>query len=155
MHCNYSDIINKISEKPTWFDENAVPRYCPFEVGKQANVYAYEVCLLEIACQHCGTKFLVTKSRDIDLDYNIWKQTKIESLHSFPEIPKEMLYFGDPPNIGCCISGPTAASIPLLVVEYWSRNKNSFKWEKVLENEQLINGYLSKETIDQFNIKII
>lgn len=37
-------------------------------------------------------------------------------------IQRKEIYYGDPPNIGCCPSGPTMNSIPVKIVEYWSKN---------------------------------
>jgi hypothetical protein len=53
MHNYYKDIISKIPEEPQWFDEEAVPRYCPFTPDKLANIYADECALVLIQCQGC------------------------------------------------------------------------------------------------------
>jgi hypothetical protein len=40
MYRRYDDILSRIAEEPTWFDEHAVPRYCTFAPDQIANIYA-------------------------------------------------------------------------------------------------------------------
>jgi hypothetical protein len=51
MHADYSDIRSRIQEEPSWFDEQAVPRYCPLKPDAMSNVYAREAVLILAACQ--------------------------------------------------------------------------------------------------------
>ena len=57
MHANYFDIISRIDEKPTWYDQNGTPRYEEFNPDLCPNIYAQQVFLLKIACQACGEEF--------------------------------------------------------------------------------------------------
>jgi len=59
---HYSDIISRIAEPPTWFDENGTPRYGPFSPDLLPDIYAVQACLLLIRCQNCGTEFKVSMS---------------------------------------------------------------------------------------------
>lgn len=110
----YKDILKKIAEEPAWFDEHGVPRYEPFAIDCIANIYANEVALCEIACQNCGHVFIVAISQDIfeEMEYG-------HKLHE--EIVKDgELAYGDPPNVMCCLSGPTMTSEFKRVVEFWA-----------------------------------
>jgi hypothetical protein len=122
MHESYSDITERIADAPLWFDEHAVPRYCPFDPSHAASVYAVEVLLVEIACQGCDRLFSVAFSfNEYDIgraqDGTPWMRMR-ERLT--PERVKE-LHYGDPPNVGCCAAGATMNSIPLRVLEAWAR----------------------------------
>jgi hypothetical protein len=123
MNQYYDDIIQKCGE-PIWFDECAVPRYCKFEPTRLANIYARECCLLEIACQDCGHKFLVAMS------WSNW-----DKIHGFERFSEEIkrIHYGDPPNIGCCLAGPTMNCEDLRVVEFWK--EEDFEWVRVPELE--------------------
>src|SRR5262249_15783593 len=59
MHHSYCDIRNRIGEEPTWWDENAVPRYQPFRPQECANIHAAEAALVLITCQDCGKEYRV------------------------------------------------------------------------------------------------
>lgn len=59
MHHHYGDILSRIPEPPTWFDEHAVPRFCAFAPREVANIYADEAVLMLITCQACGHPFRV------------------------------------------------------------------------------------------------
>ena len=59
MHQHYRDILDRIDEAPTWFDENGVPRFGDFLPGYLGNIYAREAALAEVACQACGRMFKV------------------------------------------------------------------------------------------------
>lgn len=132
MNRYYEDLLSRINEEPVWFDEHAVPRFCPFEPGKAANIYAEEVVLTEIACQNCARRFLVAFSRSqMDAISFIKDQARFRWLAD--EIKKRSLHYGDPPNMHCCASGPSMNSEMLRVVEYWRRNKH-FEW---VRNPQL------------------
>jgi hypothetical protein len=119
----YNDIIEKLGT-PIWFDECAVPRYCEFKPDRIANIYARECCLLEIACQDCGHRFLVAMS------WSSWDMVNNKGRLS-EEIEK--IHYGDPPNIGCCPAGPTMNCEDLRVVEFWK--EENFEWVRVPELE--------------------
>lgn len=114
MHESYSDITDRIAEPPRWYDEHAVPRYCDFEPGRVANIYATEAALIEVACQSCRRVFRVAVSSR-------------ETRHRRPDltisaaIESRTLAYGDPPNVGCCVAGPTMNSIPLRCLGYWRK----------------------------------
>jgi hypothetical protein len=120
MNHHYSDIRDKIPEVPKWFDERAVPRYCDFTPDATADIYADECALALIKCQNCGHEFHVLFSRSVisQLDDKYDQHTIAE------RIRKNWLHYGDPPNIQCCLSGPTMNSEPVKVLEYWHKNDN-------------------------------
>jgi hypothetical protein len=121
LHTTYSDIRSRIQEEPSWFDEVAVPRYDPFTPYAMANFYAREAVLVLAACQSCGRHFRLAMSRpyykdDPDLASAIRRRT---------------LRYGDPPNIGCCDTGPMTTVVELKVLEYWRRRPELRKgWER-------------------------
>lgn len=117
MHHHYSDITDKLGE-PTWWDENAVPRYCEFGPNRGANIYAAEIALLLIACQGCGQEFRVAMSTG---SYELTMgQPKLSDL-----VTSGRVHYGDPPNARCCPAGPTMNSEPLRVIEFWDRRAES------------------------------
>ena len=129
MNYDYADIRSRIPEPPTWWDENAAPRYVPFAPGYQADIYAQEVALLEIACQCCGERFLVAQS---------WSYVATLMTPDAPRLAESIRSgqagYGDPPNNGCCGTGASMTSNALRVVEYWAR-PDPFTWvrDPVLE----------------------
>lgn len=109
MHTCYADILALTPHEPHWFDEYAVPRFVDFEPIKIANIYAKETALVEIGCQACGRAFNVAFSSG----------SRTSDLLSVA-ITNNTLHYGDPPNIGCCLAGPTMNSERRRVIEYWS-----------------------------------
>lgn len=123
MHTNYSDILKRIDEQPLWFDENAVPRYDPFHPQMLSDIYADEAALVLIMCQSCHKRFkvamsvsIVHKMRALQMDM------KFRSIRD--SIKEQLIFYGDPPNIQCCPSGPTMSSETISVLEYWYRDFN-------------------------------
>ncbi len=110
MNADYEDIRSRIAEPPLWFDEAGVPRYAPFTPWLIANIYAREAVLAHTRCQACGTDFHVAISSADEPNTTLAAQ-----------IPANKLHPGDPPNIDCCATGPTMSSVPIAVLEYWSR----------------------------------
>jgi hypothetical protein len=114
MNHHYKDIRDRIAEPPQWFDENAVPRYCPFAPNETANIYAQQIVLLRIRCQNCGRPFDVCMS---------WCETDtilgraVSSLEE--QVRERVIHYGDPPNTECCPSGPTMNSEPDRVLQFW------------------------------------
>ena len=45
MHQHYKDILDRIDEAPTWFDDYGVPRFGDFSPSRLGNIYAYEAAL--------------------------------------------------------------------------------------------------------------
>jgi hypothetical protein len=57
VHQRYDDILSKIAEEPTWFDEHAVPRYCQFAPDKLVNIHAGETALAEVLAKSASACF--------------------------------------------------------------------------------------------------
>lgn len=114
MNPSYHDITSRIAEAPGWWQEGGVPRYGTFTPDGTASIYATEAALVEIACQACGTRFNVAFQAD---KMDIYAGKGIAD-----SIRDGSLHYGDPPNTGCCPSGPTMSSEPVRVVEYWSKD---------------------------------
>ena len=115
MNNPYYDITSRIPEPPKWYDEHAVPRYCAFVPGRQANIYADRVALVLIACQNCRREFVVCMSEGL-LDRANAEYSAIET-----EIRNGFLHYGDPPNADCCPGGPSMNCIDVWVLEFWRR----------------------------------
>ena len=113
MHPSYEDITSRIAEAPSWWQSGGVPRYGEFTPEQSSSIYAREVALVEIACQGCDTRFRVVFDAD---------QTAQFQGEGLAEAIRDCtLHYGDPPNTGCCAAGASMNSIPIAVVEYWSR----------------------------------
>jgi hypothetical protein len=130
MKTFYGDILERISEPPSWWDTNGVPRYGAFDPRK-TSVYAHEVALLKVCCQECRREFAVALFYDLDEPGRLL----------FEEIQRSSVHYGDPPRPlgegkwgtdsdgtpmeGCCLSGPTMNSVPRQVLEYWHRGADT------------------------------
>lgn len=133
MNANYADIIDRVVEAPIWFDEHAVPRYCPFKPNETASIYADEAVLFEIECQRCATPFLVCMTSD---PMSRMAQASLrDGVFSLEKRIPDTLEYGDPPNIECCAAGPTMKSVPLRVVEFWRRVSRPPRWVRAPELE--------------------
>lgn len=106
MRDTYSDIIGRICEHPTWYDENGCPRYGEFSPNNCPDIYANTVVLLRIRCQDCSEPFLV------ELSYGVFS--------SIDRYPPKKLHYGDPPAHGCV--GDTMNCEDEAVVEVWHRD---------------------------------
>lgn len=126
MNHHYEDIRSRISEPPTWFDENAVPRYGEFEPNGGADIYADEVALVAIECQNCGEPFTVAISRKRSDLRRIMGGEEYVSIAD--DIRSGRLHYGDPPNTDCCPAGPTMNCEDLRVLQYWKRE--GFDWTR-------------------------
>lgn len=130
MNHHYKDIRSRIPEEPTWFDENATPRYCPFTPDETANIYAREVVLLRVACQNCEREF------DVCMSWN-----EMDGIRGSDRLSRDIatgaIHYGDPPNVDCCPSGPTMNSVPMRVLEFWRQpeaypqDPKAPRWERV------------------------
>lgn len=58
----FSDILERVPEPPSWWDENGVPRHGPIRPELVADFYASEAALLLISCQCCRQEFFVACS---------------------------------------------------------------------------------------------
>ena len=140
MHLDYDDIIKRLG-RPLWHDSQGVPRYEAF-TPHMATVYADHVALMEIECQCCGVKMIVA---------SCVSQRVANGRHTTrePELPTTRhvsvwhcigdFHYGDPPRHDfedgrACIAGPTMNSIPLRVIEFWSRG-DARGWERLSEFE--------------------
>lgn len=138
MNHHYRDIRDRVAAPPAWFDERAVPRYCEFSPDEAANIYADECCLAEIRCQDCGHKFKVAFSSSVTDIVRRWmvlhdkeeRITQADAAGMFlaADIKARRLHYGDPPNSGCCMAGPTMNSTMCRVLEFWHRP--NFDWER-------------------------
>lgn len=136
MHNDYSDIRERITEEPKWWDENAVPRYCKFSPEDMADIYCDEAALVRIECQACHRSFDVAFSFGISQRMQMMMRgveaAKAEAASLAADIREGTLHFGDPPNIGCCPAGATMNCNDLEVLEYWTQGKpdtpDSMRW---------------------------
>ena len=129
MRADYKDIRDRIDAKPTWFDEEGVPRYCVFSPDQCANIYARQCLLMSISCQSCQHPFLVA------LSWNMGLPLFCKPLSELVESGD--IHYGDPPNVGCCPAGPTMNSVPHQVLEFWQQNE-MHQWQRVAELERPI-----------------
>lgn len=133
---DYQDILERIPEKPKWWDEHGVPRYCDF--SPEAIVgYAKACCLFLVTCQRCGEEFHVS-AYEHQYDGVNASGTPMKPGPSLAElIEKHELHYGDPPMVleGCCNGGWTMNSVPVRVLEFWRRGPGNREWERVSEYE--------------------
>lgn len=127
MNQEYKDIISRLGA-PLWWDECSVPRYEAFTPDQCNDIYADEVCLLEIGCQHCGEKFLVAVS---------WDRTD-GILQNYPtltgRVKAGLIHWGDPPLHNCI--GDTESCDDLRVIEFWVKDRINWDgWQRVPELE--------------------
>jgi hypothetical protein len=126
MTPEYEDIKSRISEEPTWYDDNGVPRYGKFQPRNAPNIYANEVALVEIGCQGCELTWLVsfTRSSMDDVRAKLMgrePQTIAEAIRS------GSLHYGDPPShVETDHAGSTMNCLDWRVIEYWSHE--NFDW---------------------------
>ena len=135
MKTYFSDILSRIAEPPSWYDENGTPRWGDFEPDLVAGFYANEAVLMRILCQGCRRPFDVAMSRhrlDCHKCGGEW----------VPEAPLEehvrggTLHYRDPPNIQCCASGLSMNSIPVKVLQFWKKGSDTnYLWVRVPELE--------------------
>lgn len=119
-HC-YRDILERVPEPPTWFDDHGVPRFCEFAPDQLGNIHAREAALAEVSCQFCGRLFRVTLSDAFArAPYSLGDDIRLARVR-----------YGDPPNVGCCDVGASMGSIMHEVLEYWSRDiEISHEWRR-------------------------
>lgn len=112
MHQHYKDILDRIDEAPTWFDDYGVPRFGDFSPGHMGNIYASEAALAEVSCQACGRMFTVA----------LTDAFTSKGLGLSDEIRLRRVHYGDPPNVNCCGAGASMNSVMHGILEYWSRD---------------------------------
>lgn len=123
MHEAYEDITSRISEEPTWYDQNGTPRYGKFTPDHCPNIYSSQVVLMEIACQSCGRRFHVEMHTDVWTDHEI--------------VPKKF-HYGDPPRHVCMGGGDTMNCEDLSVLEVWSKSNPLRNWKRLRKLEGTI-----------------
>jgi hypothetical protein len=124
VNCDYSDIRDLIAKEPVWFDEAAVPRYCEFSPKQIADIYAQECVLLRIACQSCGHEF------DVAMSSSLLERARGDDALA-TQIAQKTISYKDPPNVGCCMSGPSMMSEAVRVLEYWHRGADTNRdWKR-------------------------
>jgi len=104
-----------------------------------SNIYAKEIILLEIACQHCHKRFLVEMTfSSFDRVFSKNKESFTERLELFNKEKKDKdwllpsIHYGDPPAHHCV--GDTENCYDLRIVEFWA-DENGFKRIKKYEIE--------------------
>lgn len=126
MHHHYGDILERIAEPPSWWDENGTPRYGEFSPCSSPNIYADQVVLLQIRCQECGDQFRVEMNCGaMDRAY---KRPTLEE-----RVRDGSIHYGDPPAHGCI--GDTMNSIPERVLEFWSQPDPLKDWTRAANLE--------------------
>ena len=131
MKASFDDIRALTALDPQWYDSNGVPRYCEFRPFESPNIYAREVVFFEIACQHCGQRFLVEEHRD-ELQEAYRKACGAKDFHLTEAVQKHTLSYRDPPYHGC--TGDSMLSVTLRVIEFW-RREPQFQWARAPELE--------------------
>lgn len=128
---SYADIRERIPEPPKWWDRHGCPRYSDPVPKNCSHVYADRLAFMRIACQACGTEFLVefASSR---MDRILWARTAgKDPLEEQPWEP-ETLHYGDPPSTGCCAAGDTMNSCPRELVAAYEKER--FDWKRTHAN---------------------
>lgn len=118
MNRSYEDLLSLTSEPPSFFQKDGVPRWAAFEPGRSTDVYAVEAMTLEISCQACDARFHVLMER----------RSHGETKTLADRIRDGTIHYGDPPSVGCCLSGSSMNSEPVRVLGYWSRE--TFEWTR-------------------------
>ena len=112
----FGDILERVGEPPSWWDENGVPRFGSFQPELVADYYASEAALLLISCQCCQKEFHVACSGTSTV--NSAGKSRVPPMIRDLILAHE-LHYGDPPNARCCEAGPATNSAPRRVLEYW------------------------------------
>ena len=118
MKANYLDILTRIAEEPSWYDQNGTPRYGEFHPSDCPNIYSYQVVLLRIACQACGAQF------HVEMHSDWWRPIRQ---------PRE-LHYGDPPIHDCV--GDTMNCEDLEVLQVWKKDLSD--WTRAHDLEGVI-----------------
>jgi len=120
MHIAYEDIVSRINEEPTWYDNNGVPRYGKYSPDRCPNIYAQVTGLFLIKCQYCNKEFQVEMHSDIFG----FRSTN----------PPTKWHYGDPPLHGC--TGDTMNCIDIEVLEFWQRKDFGKEWKRLKSFEK-------------------
>jgi len=123
MKPSYQDILFRIKEEPLWYDQNGCPRYQTFN-PRLCDIYCDQAVLLLISCQNCGKEFKVAIPNERYSENSFYERVSNGG----------NIYYGDPPDIGCCPSGPTMSSNTKQILEFWKQE--NFKWNRVSDLEK-------------------
>lgn len=123
---SFDDIRSRITEPPTWFDCNGVPRYGDFHPTLSPNIYADQVLLYEIACQACNARFLVEENWS-SMDFNCIAHGRPNPTLQ-DRVVNVDIHFGDPPCWDC--AGATMNCIDIKTVQFWDRENEDREWER-------------------------
>jgi len=126
---DYDDIRSRISEEPTWYDDNGVPRYGAFK-PEMLGVYDKYAILVEIECQSCTRLFLV----GVGCPRYSFRWGQDDPILWSVERMVDGYHYGDPPRHGNCV-GDTMNCIDRRVVEAWEQRDQSWEWRRVPEFE--------------------
>jgi hypothetical protein len=138
MYRLYEDLRDKLGE-PKWHDEQGVPRYCDYHPSC-GDIYDRWAALLEIECQGCRQRFLVSDSYSpMDFIRAGWKPgDPTEPAFPAPDNYGGSFSFGDAPWHGArqC-SGTTMTTDTTRVVEFWTRDggDHAMEWQRRPEYE--------------------
>lgn len=121
----YTDIRERITEHPKWWDRHGVPRYHSPIPENCSDVYADRVAFLKIECQNCGEAFVVefASSRMSRMrQEQSWAEMTTQA---FPEYDPTQLEYGDPPRHGVdrCAAGDTMTSVPRVLLAAWKKDR--------------------------------
>ena len=143
-HFNFLiDAMGREENPPRWWEETGYPRWVKYHPGETSNVYADEAVLLDIACQNCDERFLVSLTSSMASSlFESGHRKNIETL-----ILEGLLHYGDPPNIGCCLAGATMNCLDLRIVEFW-RKADFCEWQRIPELEIVLPDGNERGNID-------
>jgi hypothetical protein len=127
MKESYDDIRERIKMKPLWFDDNGVPRYDKFRPNLLPDVYARECVLMEIGCQACGEKFLVSLGYSpYSEKWRLWGSFS-KRIQMFIDSPEKTvwspIHYGDPPRHEGLCAGDTMNCYDIRILEFWGRDE--------------------------------
>lgn len=112
----YKDIRSRISEPPTWHDQDGVPRYGKFTPRECPDIYSNCVLLMRIGCQACPWE------GDVEM-HAAW----FNPLRWHGTVDNPLPHYGDPPYHQCPSAGETMNSVPGKIVEFWVRLSTGWK----------------------------
>ena len=135
MHRCYRDILDRIADPPSWFDDYGVPRYSQFSPTQLSNIFANEAALAEVSCQSCGRRFRVALTGAFaDRGFSLGDEIRLHRVS-----------YGDPPNVECCGPGLAMGSVMHEVLQYWFRNDEiDREWRR----DPTLEGSVSEEWLD-------
>lgn len=135
MLSGYEDIFalaDRLGEKPRWFDEHGVPRFCEHHPRHCPDIYATEAALVLISCQRCALEIHVQMSRSSGDDLRT-DLMKLPPTTLADQVRGGTIHYGDPPSHDSdgeyCHAGCTMNCWDLRILEFWTRA--SWDWERV------------------------